>query len=234
MSYKERDKTLLDMGYASYSDYLSGDLWVAIRTKNLKRCGFRCRVCGEPTTILHHTSYEVSVLQGRNNKKLVALCEAHHHSIEFREDGTKTSHIEANRNLSLLLKDGVAILKRTKKKKHIKVSTKSKEPKTEKTSSYYCYRCDKSFTVSLGQPIKLSPCPYCKRAGRKYIFASKSVYLVKRDKIKKQNPVNKQRIEERHIKDIERSKKSEERILELSKLPRQDMSLPPLARFLRG
>ena len=50
----------------------------AIRPQILKRDGYRCRNCGEPSDIVHHIDGDRS-----NNKpqNLITLCAKHHHSM---------------------------------------------------------------------------------------------------------------------------------------------------------
>lgn len=69
----------------SYGAYLKSRLWAAIRFRIFRRDGFKCRCCGSPKRIqCHHRSYELSVMMGRDDAKLLTACRACHRLIEFR------------------------------------------------------------------------------------------------------------------------------------------------------
>jgi hypothetical protein len=82
--YRERNRILKAMGFASYRDYLEGDLWASIRTAVLKErpC---CFACGRPAIQVHHRCYNKKVLEGRDHGRLFSVCRSCHHRIEFRD-----------------------------------------------------------------------------------------------------------------------------------------------------
>jgi hypothetical protein len=57
---------------------------------------------------MHHISYEVDVLYGKNLERLASLCESCHERIEFDEDGKKISDLSVKKepDESLLAKRG--------------------------------------------------------------------------------------------------------------------------------
>ena len=74
------------LGFKTYNDYLNSDLWRTIRSRVFDRDGYACRDCGvlEEPIVVHHTSYALDVLEGRDDRCLVTLCHPchrrrHHH-----------------------------------------------------------------------------------------------------------------------------------------------------------
>lgn len=88
--YAERRKSLGELGYSSYEDYLSSGVWQEIRRKVLRRDRGRCRLCGSRAFAVHHTSYSTQVLAGGDLSKLLSICNRCHAEIEF-DDGRKLS-----------------------------------------------------------------------------------------------------------------------------------------------
>lgn len=94
-SYRHRDKTLREMGYASYAEYLCSPLWKGIRRKAFFWNGTKCRRCKSPATEIHHADYKRPTLQGTVMHALIPVCRDCHKQAEFEGD-RKTSHGEAN------------------------------------------------------------------------------------------------------------------------------------------
>ena len=92
--YINRNDTLKRMGFSSYSDYLASDLWREIKREVLA-IWKKCRCCGKDAALVHHANYQRDVLDGRNKRFLVSICDACHEHIEF-EDGKKVSVKAAN------------------------------------------------------------------------------------------------------------------------------------------
>ena len=97
-AYKNRNNTLREIGFLSYNLYLESDLWGKIRDSVLARDDYRCRCCGRPAKVVHHTSYDKDVLLGKNKEPLRSLCNGCHYAIEIH-DGDKTSLKSANKHL---------------------------------------------------------------------------------------------------------------------------------------
>lgn len=93
--YINRDYILRSMGYESYREYLASDQWKAIRLRVLKRDNFRCRVCGERATQVHHNLYRKKELCGQSLKGMRAMCDEHHRQVEF-DESRKVGLVEAS------------------------------------------------------------------------------------------------------------------------------------------
>jgi len=101
-AYERRNRELRQLGFATYKDFLRSDLWKQTRAKVL--AGFsKCLLCGQPSTQVHHMSYDTATLLGIRLYRCIALCEPCHKNIEF-DDGKKLTLCQANVKLSALLK----------------------------------------------------------------------------------------------------------------------------------
>lgn len=121
-AYQERNKTLLDLGYPSYKDYLASTLWNSIRNRVLEWDRRSCWVCGFRANHVHHRLYSQEVLLGRCIDYLVAVCRDCHNQTEFAENQKLSLH-DANNRLDAL-KAAVAERRRlslTKQKSEVKV-----------------------------------------------------------------------------------------------------------------
>lgn len=105
--YRKRNLRLKQLGFKSYKDYLSSDLWKSIRLQVLERDSYKCfRCCGRATQV-HHRKYTIPVLEGQNLKQLVSICRVCHKWIEFSSSGLKLTTAQANKSLhSSVWKDG--------------------------------------------------------------------------------------------------------------------------------
>lgn len=106
-----------DVGFNSYSEYLQSDLWKSIRNKVLNAAKFKCCMCHQTATQVHHRSYNRENLLGINLKGLVALCGRCHYAIEFT-DGKKNDLGKANRKLKVVLRERRKIKKKARIKSH--------------------------------------------------------------------------------------------------------------------
>lgn len=88
-SYIERNKTLRQIGFSSYAEYLDSDLWRHIRRKVFRSKGRRCCICDEPAQHIHHSRYAVEDLMGTKHDHLWPLCPTCHRGIEFDDSGKK-------------------------------------------------------------------------------------------------------------------------------------------------
>jgi len=86
-------------GKTWYEEYLASDLWQTIRGRVLARDGSECQICHVPATVVHHKSYDQTVIAGYRDDLLVSLCRACHQAIEFDADGRKRTLVEANATL---------------------------------------------------------------------------------------------------------------------------------------
>lgn len=87
--YRERDINLKSLGHKDYAGYLRSSTWADIRKRVLKRDGYKCRICGNPSMAVHHSSYALDVLSGANDAPLLSVCSACHLTIEFKKNGKK-------------------------------------------------------------------------------------------------------------------------------------------------
>ncbi|WP_045861732.1 HNH endonuclease [Teredinibacter purpureus] len=83
-----RDLTLLE-----YDRYLNASLWGKIKKWVFERDQRTCKICtanGKRIEMdVHHRSYDLEVLEGKNEKMLVTLCRRCHNLVEKYPDGRK-------------------------------------------------------------------------------------------------------------------------------------------------
>ena len=94
-------KAFEKLGFATYQEYRKSPLWKKIRGRAFKILGNRCRVCKARADVLHHRSYGLKVMRGRNLSMLVPMCHHCHELIEFGLTGKRSIH-EANQELARL------------------------------------------------------------------------------------------------------------------------------------
>jgi len=73
---------------------------MSIRAAVLSRDGGKCVMCNLPASNVHHNSYAIEVLIGKDASQLFSLCRSHHERAEFNEDGSKRSLEEVRASLS--------------------------------------------------------------------------------------------------------------------------------------
>ncbi|MFK5950224.1 MAG: hypothetical protein QM500_15775 [Methylococcales bacterium] len=91
---KEKKEGIHDLTEMDYVKYLRTVLWREIKEWILKRDNGKCVICGAEQSKfnvleVHHRSYELIVLEGKNSEMLVSLCPRCHEYIEFYLDGSK-------------------------------------------------------------------------------------------------------------------------------------------------
>ncbi len=90
-TYTSRRENLSLLGFASYGDYLTSELWLGIRVKVIPE-GTLCKTCGKrPAKQVHHQSYSLDVLNGLNLAALIPVCGGCHMRIEFTGSKVKRS-----------------------------------------------------------------------------------------------------------------------------------------------
>ena len=91
--YALRAEALAFVGFDSYAEYLRSDIWAAIKARLMfKSNGNRryCKVCNKkPAHTLHHLSYSIPVLLGKESNQLIPICAGCHKAIEFTSGGSK-------------------------------------------------------------------------------------------------------------------------------------------------
>lgn len=87
-NYGERGRLLMNMGYQSYSEYLSSDTWSSIRKEVLEKRP-SCELCSRRATQVHHAKYTLNSLQRCDSVLLVSICHPCHQYLELRPDDAK-------------------------------------------------------------------------------------------------------------------------------------------------
>lgn len=86
-AYGARAENLRRIGFDSYEEYLDSALWGRLRGKVLARDRHRCYACGDRAAQVHHASYSVKVLKGKDRSKLMSVCAGCHRWAEFGKGG---------------------------------------------------------------------------------------------------------------------------------------------------
>lgn len=86
-----------------YQDYLGSEVWKSIRQKILDRDGYRCRICGKRTCVVHHRNYDSATMSGDSLDSLISLCRGCHKSVHRDEHGKRHGILETERKLVKLL-----------------------------------------------------------------------------------------------------------------------------------
>lgn len=73
--WKTRQESLEALGFASYAAYLESSLWKSIRRRRYSRKdGKICSFCGGKAEQIHHDSYDLKVMAGKNLDALFPAC----------------------------------------------------------------------------------------------------------------------------------------------------------------
>lgn len=142
LSYASRDRVLQELGFSSYSEYLSSDLWRKIRKRVISRYGNQCRICGFPYDNIHHLRYDWKTLSGKSLVNLVPLCRDCHKSLEFK-DGKKVPMLECRNEYFAAAGDNHKAAKKMARKKWCASAPKRKKRKKKR----------KAAQVPLPQPV---------------------------------------------------------------------------------
>lgn len=97
-AYETRNKSVKQLGYSSYQEYLASDDWKKIREEILVP-GTLCLVCDCPAQVVHHVRYTTNVLLGLTPSRLAPLCHRCHEQIEIAADGSKRRMSAANEEM---------------------------------------------------------------------------------------------------------------------------------------
>lgn len=92
---------ILDVSSMEYEKYLRSTLWENIREWVKRRDNFCCVIClrkKHPAQFdefdVHHRSYDIATLEGRDESQLITLCRRCHTKIEHFPNGGKRSCLE--------------------------------------------------------------------------------------------------------------------------------------------
>lgn len=88
-SYKRRDFSLHELGFSSYSEYLSSDLWKIVQKRVYIKRPKLCMLCYDKSTCLHHNRYHGADLCGSSIKFIIPLCNSCHEYLEYDSNGLK-------------------------------------------------------------------------------------------------------------------------------------------------
>jgi len=77
-----------------YEDYKKTKLWKQIKSRVLIRDDHLCRRCGAKADLVHHLSYDVEVMLGQLDSKLVSLCSGCHEIVHFSSTGMRRTSEE--------------------------------------------------------------------------------------------------------------------------------------------
>lgn len=139
-AYLKRNEILKGLGYASYADYLKSKLWFAIRSIILKKENYKCCVCGDKATQVHHRSYTKGNLSGRaifagHTESMRAVCQDCHYHAEF-QNGKKTNLGDANKLIPHARKCGNPDCRNVRGKKKVFCKTCSRSGISKKRISH--------------------------------------------------------------------------------------------------
>lgn len=76
------------LGFDSYREYLSSELWKRVRQKVFDQKGRKCELCGGRATQVHHRRYRDKDMLGTELNCLHPICGGCHLRLEFK-DGKK-------------------------------------------------------------------------------------------------------------------------------------------------
>lgn len=98
-----------DIVHMDYEKYLRTVFWKEIKEWVLERDNYKCVICNTVKSRfceleVHHRSYDVEVLEGRDDEMLVSLCPQCHKLIEFYPDSRKRSSLHEKEEQYLKLK----------------------------------------------------------------------------------------------------------------------------------
>lgn len=93
-AYHQRNCKIKELGYSTYRAYLKSDDWRIIRTRKLTKYPW-CLLCPNPSSQVHHISYDYATLLGLNDFLLIQLCSKCHEELEF-DGNRKRERKEAN------------------------------------------------------------------------------------------------------------------------------------------
>jgi hypothetical protein len=128
--YEVRSESLKQLGFESYADYLKSDLWRGIRQRVLDRDENHCWCCPKKARQVHHKSYALAVMEGKDLEPLISICRGCHKHIEFKDEGGKVGLQKANLRAIALMQSNLAKL--DKKDKPTRQHKRRKKPRKSK------------------------------------------------------------------------------------------------------
>jgi hypothetical protein len=101
-NYSYRAWLVYKLGFKSYEEYTKSVTWNSIRSMVLDRDKGKCRCCGEEADTVHHRSYSIGNLRGRNVNQLFSVCKECHNIIEI-SGGHKLQLYQCQQKLDYIL-----------------------------------------------------------------------------------------------------------------------------------
>lgn len=99
--YSMRAESLKLLGFTSYKQYLSSPLWSKVKVEVLKKSQ-HCFRCHRIAKTLHHASYDVETMAGRDHSRLFSICMGCHKRAEINSNNEKKTLLSANKTLGLI------------------------------------------------------------------------------------------------------------------------------------
>lgn len=96
-NHSQRAEVLSGLGFSSYAEYLNSALWRWIKFRVFARRGRLCVICQSGASVIHHSSYFMSDMNGDRLDNLHPLCNGCHTLVEYDDDGAKLSTVQARR-----------------------------------------------------------------------------------------------------------------------------------------
>lgn len=97
-AYRDRTKTLTQLGFKDYQEYLESFTWHNVRKKVFAAKGNKCSCCkSKKAWQIHHSDYSTETLSGESIEHLHPICRKCHREIEHDDNGNKLSLEDANR-----------------------------------------------------------------------------------------------------------------------------------------
>lgn len=104
-TYLDRNRTVREIGFNSYEEYLASDLWASIRQKTFQVKGDDCYLCEGKANHVHHVGYGRAAMIGENLSPLIPLCKICHYKVEFdTKEGKRTVSLAQGAYIRLLKK----------------------------------------------------------------------------------------------------------------------------------
>lgn len=121
VKYFERNEILVELGFATYKEYLESELWKGIKSEVFKKSR-TCSLCDGLAFQVHHLDYSRETLLGLNPRGLTPICRPCHEKVEMRPNGEKRMGKAAQKKYQEMLdaregKPSVKASKRRRKKR---------------------------------------------------------------------------------------------------------------------
>ena len=129
--YQVRANSLKELGFRTYSDYLSSDIWRTIRERIFSRDKGKCKVCSRKCHSVHHVTYNVVVMRGDDDTQLISVCRGCHKHVEFDGDKKLVGSTTINHRLhkAAISRRGGSATKKLRKQSRLRCNCCGKKSK---------------------------------------------------------------------------------------------------------